>query len=286
MSRDKKAAKAERELKDVMDALKKNRPKAPGGGGGDGGGPGGGGGGRDVPQNIPPADDTVGAAQPLEITEALEHFLKARGMSLHEFRTTVHTFMHGNQSVANTHLWEYWVGLDTECSLAYQLESVADLFMLAQDAKLGVPSMPKIMREFTALQKSDLEAIAHSDFLTMHTQFVEQFSGTMHSIIRNVTSGAAARSGLMSAVFDKTNSKHSLFNKGETNPSISRRLKFAVGQEPGVGTDGVYDSESHIYIDILKEHTISYIFTATAKSSPTREHDYSAPQATEHARSD
>ena len=32
MSRDKKAAKAERELKDVMDALKKNRPKAPGGG--------------------------------------------------------------------------------------------------------------------------------------------------------------------------------------------------------------------------------------------------------------
>ena len=269
-SRDRNQFKAaKRELAEERAEFEKNKNKKPsggGGGGGGGGGSGGGGGGGGGPTNTPPADDNVEAAQLLEITDALENFLKARGMSLHDYRTTCHTFINGNQSVVNTHLWEHRDTLLRESSFAAQLDAVADLFMLAEDAKKGVPTMPKIMRDFKTLQKSDIQAMAHSDFLTVHTQFVEQFSGAFHSIIRNVTNGGAARSGLMSAVFDKTNSKYSLFIKGHTLASIARRLKYADGHEPDVGTEGVYDSESQIYIEILKEN-IAYVFSATAKSA-------------------
>jgi len=184
---------------------------------------------------------------------SLDEHLKASGMKLAEFQRIFTIFTDGNPGVDYLMLWEYRIGLSEEKSRSCSMKIMADLYMLAQDTKIGVPTPEKLEKGFKHLDKIQLEGMAHGDFGHVFGLFVEQWAGTFQSIIRAIARGSVSRAGFMTAIYDRTGSEHSILTKGETIPSIERRLKWKDGLHPGNGSIGILDEDSYVFIEMLKK---------------------------------
>ena len=247
---------AARELADAQDELnrKAGRPKKPdGGGGGDDSDPGGGRGSGGL-TGKPKDNNNIDAAVHAAITEALDEHLQASAMKLAEFQRIHVIYKDGNPGVDDHMIWEYRPGQHEEQSRSYIVKIMADLYMLAQDTKIGVPTPEKLEKGFKHLDKIQLEGMAHGDFGHVFGLFVEQWAGTFQSIIRAIARGCVSRAGFMTAIYDRTGSEHSILTKGETIPSIERRLKWKDGLHPGNGSIGILgDEDSYVFIEMLKK---------------------------------
>ena len=197
---------------------------------------------------------------------SLDEHLKASGMKLAEFQRIFTIFTDGNPAVDYLMLWEYRIGLSEEKSRSCSMKIMADLYMLAQDTKIGVPTPEKLEKGFKHPDKIQLEGMAHGDFGHVFGLFVEQWAGTFQSIIRAIARGSVSRAGFMTAIYDRTGSEHSILRKGETIPSIERRLKWKDGLHPGNGSIGILgDEDSYVFIEMLKKYFV-YMFNSVATS--------------------
>ena len=84
----------------------------------------------------------------------------------------------------------------------------------------------------------------------------------------------------MTAIYDRTGSEHSILTKGETIPSIERRLKWKDGLHPGNGSIGILDEDSYVFIEMLKK----VLCLNVQLSSHEWQSNDRATQALEHAR--